>query len=168
MSNTSTASSIDPARYREVMRLYPTGVVVVTGALTDGAPIGMVVGTFTSLSMDPPLVAFMPTRESVTYAALRTTPTYCINLLAHDQHHLCQVLSTRDPNKFDQVAWTYSDYGVPMLSEAVAHIHCRAANEIEVGDHLIVVCEVIAMDVARPVTPLLFCQGGYGGFAPAA
>ena len=80
--------SIDPLRYREVMGHYPTGVTVVTGFAEGGEPVGMVVGTFTSVSLDPPLVAFLPTVASQTFARLRTAEAFCINVLAHDQVEL--------------------------------------------------------------------------------
>ena len=70
------------------------------------------------------------------------------------------------PGKFDDVDWSMSDFGAPVLHDAVAHIHCRTRDVVPAGDHLIVLCEVMSMEVSRPVTPLLFFQGGYGGFNP--
>ncbi|MEW1648946.1 flavin reductase [Streptomyces sp. NPDC091219] len=159
-------TSIDPMRYREVMGHYPTGVTVVTGFNEAGEPVGMVVGTFTSVSLDPPLVAFLPTTSSRTFARLRTSQAYCINVLAHDQAALCRTMSSSGPEKFSTLDWTPSPLGAPMLSDAVAHIHCVPADTIEAGDHYIQLCAVSAMDVSRQVTPLLFFQGGYGGFSP--
>lgn len=165
-ASTETTPSIDSRLFRDVLGHYPTGVVVVTGTAADGTPMGMVVGTFSSVSLDPPLVSFMPTVGSVTYTALRESPSYCINVLAHDQRNETRALSQRDADKFDKVPWTMSRYGVPQIEGAVAHIHCTAVQEIEAGDHLIVLCDVHDVEVARPVTPLLFFQGGYGGFSP--
>jgi flavin reductase (DIM6/NTAB) family NADH-FMN oxidoreductase RutF/DNA-binding IclR family transcriptional regulator len=164
--STDQSPTIDPEHYREVMGHYPTGVTVVTGMSPDGAPIGMVVGTFTSVSLDPPLVAFMPTTTSGTYALMRDSAAYCINVLAHDQLDLCRLMAVPRPGKFDDVAWSMSEHGAPVLHDAVAHIHCRPRDVVEAGDHLIVLCEVRDMRVTRPVTPLLFFQGGYGGFNP--
>ena len=158
--------TIDPAHYREVMGHYPTGVTVVTGLSADAAPVGMVVGTFTSVSLDPPLVAFMPTTASGTYALLRDSPALCINVLAHDQLDLCRLMAVPRPGKFGEVEWVMSEHGAPMLSGAVAYVHCRTHEVIPAGDHYIVLCEVQAMEVTRPATPLLFFQGGYGGFSP--
>lgn len=169
MSQDSTITgrpAIDPAHYREVMGHYPTGVAVITGNAVTGEPIGMVVGTFTSVSMDPPLIAFMPTTTSGTYALMKDSPAFCVNVLAHDQLELCRTMAVPRPGKFDEVAWRASPLGAPQLDDAVAHIHCRPHQEVEAGDHLIVLCEVAAMHVTRPVTPLLFFQGGYGGFNP--
>ncbi|OAH16206.1 flavin reductase [Streptomyces jeddahensis] len=159
-------TSIDPTRYREVMGHYPTGVTVVTGLDDAGEPVGMVVGTFTSVSLDPPLVAFLPTTSSRTFARLRTSKAFCINVLAHDQAGLCRTMASSGPEKFSNVDWSPSPLGAPMLFDAVAHIHCFPTEAIEAGDHYIQLCAVSAMDVSRQVTPLLFFQGGYGGFSP--
>lgn len=158
-------AAIDPAVFREVMGHYPTGVTVVTGVADDGEPIGMVVGTFASVSLDPPLVSFMPTTGSFTFARLRTAKSYCINVLAHDQQDLCRLMAAPRAGKFDEVGWSLSTHGAPMLDDAVAHVHCASDQTIEAGDHYIELCRVEDMSVNRPVTPLLFFQGGYGGFS---
>lgn len=170
MDSTNTGISgqagVDPTWYREVMGHYPTGVVVVTGTASDGQPVGMVVGTFGSVSLDPPLVSFMPTRTSETFQQLRTASAYCVNVLAHDQADLCRAMAARGPEKFGAVAWRESPLGAPQLDDAVAHIHCVPTRSVEAGDHFIELCEVKGMEVSRAVTPLLFFQGGYGGFSP--
>lgn len=165
MDQLTVSAPLDPARYREVLGHYPTGVTVVTAY--DGEPLGMVVGTFTSVSLEPPLVAFMPTTSSGTYARLATAPAYCINVLAHDQQDLCRTMATPGDDKFANVAWHRSGSGAPVLDHAVAHVHCTPEQVIEAGDHYIVLCRVQALEVTRPVTPLLFFQGGYGGFSPS-
>lgn len=158
--------TVDPAHYREVMGHYPTGVAVVTGSSGTGEPVGMVVGTFTSVSLDPPLVAFMPTTTSGTFALMRDSKAFCVNVLAHDQLDLCRTMAVPRPGKFDGVAWSPSPYGAPALDGTVAHIHCSLDQVVPAGDHLIVLCRVQDMKVTRPATPLLFFQGGYGGFSP--
>lgn len=163
---TTGQSAIDATSYREVMGHYPTGVVVVTGTADDGEPVGMVVGTFASVSIDPPLVCFMPTRTSGTFQRLRTASAYCVNVLAFDQVELCRTMSARGPDKFNAVSWSTSSLGAPVLDDAVAHIHCVPSRSVDAGDHYIELCELKAMEVTRPVTPLLFFQGGYGGFSP--
>ncbi|NUO92679.1 MAG: flavin reductase [Dermatophilaceae bacterium] len=164
-TTTVQSQALDPAHYREVMGHYPTGVAVVTATSSDGEPVGMVVGTFTAVSLDPPLVAFMPTTTSGTYALMRDADAYCINVLAHDQLELCRTMAVPRPGKFDDVQWHPSAHGAPALDDAVARIHCRTHDVVTAGDHFIVLCEVLAMEVSRPVTPLLFFQGGYGGFS---
>lgn len=155
---------IDPRIFREVMGHYPTGVVMVAG-LVDGAPSGMVVGTFSSVSMDPPLVAFMPQVTSTTYQTLRRASAICISVLAHDQMHATRTLASRDPDKFEKVPWTPSAAGAPQIDGAVAYIHGRIEREVEAGDHWITLVRVDDLAITRPTTPLLFFQGGYGGFS---
>ena len=161
----STTPLIDPLRFREVMGNYPTGVTVVTG-IVDGSPVGMVVGTFTSVSLDPPLVAFLPTSTSATFSQLRRASSLCINVLAHDQVELCRVMAAGGADKFDRIAWTPSPGGAPQLEGSVAYIHCRPHRLDEAGDHFIQLCAVDSLQANRQVTPLLFFQGGYGGFSP--
>lgn len=165
MSTPEAPQRFDNARYREVMGHYPTGVVVVTARTEEVGPVGMVVGTFTSVSLEPPLIAFLPRTESGTYALMREASAYCVNVLAHDQQDVCRTMATPGPGAFDRVAWHESPWGAPMLDGVVAHIHCRPIEEVTRGDHHIVLCEVDDMAVLRAVTPLLFFQGGYGGFA---
>lgn len=158
-------TGVDPAVFREVIGHYPTGVAVATGF--DGEdPIGMVIGTFSAVSLEPPLVSFMPQKSSRTYARLANAPALCINVLAHDQLSLCRTMAVPSDDKFDEVSWHVSDWHAPSLDGAVAHIHCNTHSTVEAGDHLIVLCSVEAMAVNRPVTPLLFFQGGFGGFSP--
>lgn len=161
----SLHNTIDPARFRDTLGHYPTGVAVITAIDSDGEPVGMVVGSFTSVSLDPPMVAYLPTRESRTYARLRTSSSFCVNVLAADQRDLCGRFASRGDDKFAGVAWTPAQSGAPILDGAVAWIDCATADELEGGDHYIVLGHVRDMAVARPTLPLLFFQGGYGRFS---
>ncbi|BDB59722.1 flavin reductase [Rhodococcus sp. RDE2] len=157
--------TIDPARFRQTLGHYPTGVAVITAIDADGQPVGMVVGSFTSVSLDPPIVAYLPTRESRTYARLRTSSHFCVNVLAADQRELCGRFAARGDDKFAGVEWTPAPSGSPILDGAVTWIDCEVADELEGGDHFIVMGRVQDLDVARPTLPLLFFQGGYGRFS---
>lgn len=157
---------VDAVTLREVLGHYPTGVVVVTGMHPDGQPVGMVVGTFSSVSLDPALVAFMPGTGSSTYARLRECSSFVINVLAHDQTDVCRTMAIPADDKFQHVAWSASATGAPVLDDAVALIHCRPEQEVLAGDHYITLCAVDDLEIVRAVTPLLFFQGGYGGFNP--
>jgi len=156
---------VDSELHRDVMGHYPTGVVFVSG-MCSGEPVGMVVGTFNSVSLDPPLVSFMPMKASRSYARLLEAPVLCVNVLAHDQVDVCRILAGSAADRFDKVSWTLSHHGAPVIDGAVAHVHCTPTTQVDAGDHWITVCDVVDMEVARPVTPLLFFQGGYGGFSP--
>lgn len=158
--------AIDPTVFRETLGHYPTGVAVVTGIADDGLPAGMVVGSFTSVSLDPPLVAFLPTRDSGSFARLRTGQTFCVNVLAADQEQTCRRFASRAIDKFEDISWSPAPGGAPILDGAVSWIECTYEDVLEGGDHYIVLGRVRHLSVARPSLPLLFFQGGYGRFAP--
>ncbi|MDO5681380.1 MAG: flavin reductase family protein [Propionibacteriaceae bacterium] len=160
MTGTITAQD-----FRETLGHYPTGVALVT-AVVDGQPLGMVVGSFTSVSLDPPLVAYLPMKTSGTYAQLQTADSFCINVLAADQLQTCRHFASRGEDKFASVSWHPSPSGAPILDDAVSWIDCTLENTFDGGDHDIVVGRVGALGVQRPVLPLLFFQGGYGQFDP--
>jgi flavin reductase (DIM6/NTAB) family NADH-FMN oxidoreductase RutF len=156
---------IDPILFREALGNYPTGVAVVTAVTDDGSPIGMVVGTFSSVSLDPPLIAFFPMSNSNSFAQLRMSKTFCVNVLASDQEPLCRQLATGGANKFDGVAWRPGPLGSPILDDAVSWIECTFDDIREAGDHYIVLGLVHEFAVERASLPLLFFQGGYGKFS---
>lgn len=162
------STDIDPGLFRETLGHYPTGVAVVTAVAEDGGPIGMVVGTFSSVSLDPPLIAFYPMSNSNSFAQLRTATTFCINVLASDQEPLCRQLATRGAGKFDGVDWRPGPLGSPILSGAVSWIECTFEDIREAGDHYIVLGRVHEFAVERSTLPLLFFQGGYGRFSPGS
>lgn len=162
----SMRREIPAAAFRETLGHYPTGVAVVTGIAADGTPVGMVVGSFTSVSLDPPLVAFLPTKESGSWARLSTAVRFCVNVLAADQEDVCRRFASRAADKFDGVAWSAAPGGSPVLDGVVAWIECDHHQVVDGGDHWIVLGAVTDLAVARPALPLLFFQGGYGRFSP--
>lgn len=159
---------IDPLRYRQVLGQYPTGVCVVTARSAEDEPIAMVVGSFGSVSLDPPLVAFFPDRTSRSWARLRDREHFCVNILSADQESVCRKLSSRDADRFAGIAHSLSPCGNPILDGAVAWIECELYGIADAGDHEMATGRVLAMDVAGDGLPLLFFRGGYGRFTPAA
>lgn len=164
-AGTQMHPQIDTDLFRETLGYFPTGVVVITAIDDTGHPVGMVVGSFTSVSLDPPLVAYLPTRSSGSYAKLRTSSTFCVNVLSADQQDLCGLFASRTVNKFDGLDWTTAPHGSPILPGTIGWIECEVAQELDGGDHHIVVGRVLDLAVQRATLPLLFFQGGYGRFA---
>jgi flavin reductase (DIM6/NTAB) family NADH-FMN oxidoreductase RutF len=163
--NKDMSSVIDPGLFRETLGHYPTGVAVVTAVAANGQPAGMVVGTFSSVSLEPPLIAFFPARTSASFQHLRTASAFCVNVLAADQEQLCRQFATGGANKFDGVRWQPAPLGSPVLDDAVSWLECTFEQIQEAGDHYIVLGRVHELAVARPTLPLLFFQGGYGRFS---
>src|SRR5438309_1280761 len=162
------SKAIDPALFRETLGHYPTGVAVVTAVPEDGEPIGMVVGTFSSVSLDPPLIAFLPATNSRRFAKIRTARAFCVNVLASDQEPLCRRLATGGAGSLEGVRWRPGILGSPILEEAQSWIECTFDDIREAGDHFIVLGLVHELAVARSTLPLLFFQGGYGRFSPGS
>lgn len=159
-------SQIDSDQFRAVLGNYPTGVAVVTGLDATGEPLGMVVGTFTSVSLNPPLVAFLPMKTSRTFNVLREASSrFCINMLAADQEGICRTLAAPGERKFDAVQWHASPAGNPVIDGVVAWIDCDYENVVDAGDHYIVLGAVKNMGLERDALPLLFFQRGYGRFS---
>jgi flavin reductase (DIM6/NTAB) family NADH-FMN oxidoreductase RutF len=157
---------IDPLTFRNALGHYPTGVALITATLPGGELVGMVVGTFTSVSIDPPLVAFLPDRGSRTFAKLREAETFCVNVLAADQADL--VGGWRGAESFEDLQWRPAPSGAPILQDSVTWIECDYHQIVDAGDHYIVLGRVRSLEVQRPTCPLLFFQGGFGGFAPSS
>lgn len=159
------SGGVEPLHFRETLGHYPTGVVIVTGVDAGGQPLGMVVGSFTSVSLHPPLVAFLPQRDSGTFARLREADSFCVNVLAADQEEVCRRFAQRRDDTFDGIPWHPAPGGAPILEGAVAWIECGYESVVEAGDHYVVLGHVTGMDVLRPAAlPLLSFQGGYGRF----
>ena len=156
----------DAARFRQVLGHFCTGVTVVTG-LFEGEPVGFTVQSFTSVSLDPPLVVVCPARTSTTWPRLRSVGTFCANVLATDQETLARSFATRGEGRFRGVGWSPSSTtGSPVLDGGLAWIDCRIEAEHDGGDHLIAVARVLDLGVRDGGRPLLFYRGGYGRFEP--
>jgi flavin reductase (DIM6/NTAB) family NADH-FMN oxidoreductase RutF/DNA-binding IclR family transcriptional regulator len=158
-------SHLDPSSLRQVFGHYPTGVVV-AAAIHQGKPAGMAVGTFSSVSLDPPLVAFMPDKSSTSFPNIRDAGSFCINVLADDQEAVCRTFATRGIDKFAALEWEpTTSTGSPRLEGVVAWVDCDIETVIEAGDHYIVLGRVRDVGATRERSPLLFFQGGYGAFS---
>lgn len=157
-------TQIDDALFREVLGHYPTGVVAVTGIDPEGELHAMILGTFTSVSLDPPLIGFLPRKESQTYAQLRRCEALCVNILTAEQEAQGRAIVSRTEDKLADIPWYTSPRGTPVLRDALAWIDVTITQELEAGDHLFTLCAVRELQVQNPLTPLLFFQGGYGSF----
>lgn len=159
-----SSPTIEPRHFRDVMGHLPTGVVVVAAREPGtGAPAGLVVGTFQSLSLDPPLVAFSVATTSSSWPKIRPAGFFSASVLADGQHDVCRAMSSRQGDKFAAVDWHESADSTPQIAGAHAWIDCRTAQELEGGDHVIVIAEVRRLD-AGGGRPLVFHRGRLGGY----
>lgn len=159
---------IDSLHFRQVLGHYPTGVTVVTGVDESSEPVAMVIGSFTSVSLDPPLVAFLPAKKSATFVRLRSAATFCVNILGANSEELARIAASKTHGSFSQLEWHRSATGAPILDRAIAWIECRTHDIVEAGDHYIVIGRVLALSAGETGLPLIFFRGGYGRFSPTS
>ncbi len=159
-----TEPAFDSARFRQVLGHFPTGVCIVS-AFDDGVPVGMAIGSFFSISLDPPLVGFCAGKASSTWGRLKGAGQFCASILADDQEEVSRRFASKEEDKFAGLAWDSSPLGSPRLGGALAWIDCRTDAIVEGGDHDIVVGAVHDLAVAREGHPLIFFRGGYGHLA---
>jgi len=155
---------IEAATFRQVLGNYPTGVAAITAMTAQGAPVGMVVGTFTSVSLDPPLVGFLPDKSSTSWPVIQAAGHFAVNVLASDQTTLCRQLAGKG-DKFAGVDYTVSRHGLPLLPDVIVAIECRIHSVTDAGDHYFVLGDVLGLEATREGDPMLFFKGRYGGFA---
>ena len=146
---------------RDVLGHFASGVTVVT-ALTEDGPIGFTCQSFSSLSLEPPLVVFAPGRRSRTWPRLRGIGRFCVNVLAEGQDAVSQNFARSGTDKFAGVPWTPSAHGSPVLDGVVAWIDGALEAEHDGGDHTIVVARVLDLGADADRRPLLFHRGSYG------
>jgi flavin reductase (DIM6/NTAB) family NADH-FMN oxidoreductase RutF len=155
------ARVVDPGRLRAVLGHFASGVTVVTTDTVEG-PLGFTCQSFSSLSLEPPLVVFAPARTSGTWPRLRAIGRFCVNVLAEDQVDVSVRFSRSGTDKFAGVAWTPSPHGSPVLDGVVAWIDCRLEAEYDGGDHTLVAARVLDLGAEPERRPLLFHRGAYG------
>ena len=156
--------TIDPMEYRTTLGTYPTGVVVITGATPDG-PVGVVIGSFTSVSLEPPLIGFLPGKSSTSWPKISATGKFCVNILADDQMHVVSAWG-REGKKFDETPYHPSEAtGSPVIDGVISWIDCTLDTEADAGDHWWIMGAIEGMKVERDdVGALQFFRGKYGAF----
>lgn len=151
------------ARFRTVMRRVPTSVAIVAGVDAHQHPVGLAVGTFTSVSLDPPLVAFCPGSTSTSWPRIRPVRRFSISLLAESQREICAVFASKAEDKFAGLNWYPGTNGAPRLHGAVAYVDCDLEIEHDAGDHTVVIARVTALEAGDGSAPLVFVEGRYLG-----
>jgi 3-hydroxy-9,10-secoandrosta-1,3,5(10)-triene-9,17-dione monooxygenase reductase component len=155
---------IDGREFRSTLGHFGTGVVIVTGML-NGVPAGFSAQSFSSLSLDPPLILLCPARTSTSWPKLRASGRFCVNILAEDQRAVCDVFAKTGIDKFTALSWRPGITGSPVLDGVLAYIDCDLYAEHDGGDHTIVVGKVVDIAILdRARGPLIFFRGGYGRF----
>jgi 3-hydroxy-9,10-secoandrosta-1,3,5(10)-triene-9,17-dione monooxygenase reductase component len=156
----SPSRSIDAGAFRDALGRFATGVAFVTAA-PDGGPAGLVVNSLTSVSLDPPLVAFCPARASFTWARMRRTGWFGVNVLGRRHERFATRATPAGADRFAGLHWEPGPGGVPLLTDALAALACEIATVHPAGDHWIVVGRVEEIRVEPAEDPLVFFAGAF-------
>jgi 3-hydroxy-9,10-secoandrosta-1,3,5(10)-triene-9,17-dione monooxygenase reductase component len=155
---------IDPGEYRRTLGLFPTGVVV-AAASHGGELSGMTIGSFTSVSIDPPLIGFLPMKDSETLELLKKSGAFCINVLSTEQNHICMQFATPGEDRFRGVSHSPTGTGSPMIDSCLAWMDCTVHEIVDAGDHMFVMGRVQKLTTNNSDgNPLVFYGGDFGTF----
>ena len=164
MTELITNQDLDPAMLRMAFGIFPTGVVAVA-AEVDDTLVGLAASSFTSVSIDPPLVSFSIARTSRTWPDLRRSAHLGVTVLADHQGAVCRQLAGPPEQRFDDVPVRITDDGAVTLDEGLARFDCTIYSEVEAGDHVVVLLQLHAVDQSDTSSPLVFHRSGFGRLA---
>lgn len=156
----STRIPADPGALRKAFGAFPTGVTVITTRQDDQTPRGFTANSFTSVSLDPPLLLVCLAKSAHSCATFAAAPYFGVNILAENQKAVSGLFASRAPDKFGQCAWTAGFAGVPLIDGAIAQFCCRREKLVDAGDHLVLIGRIEAVATAEG-NPLGYFRGNY-------
>jgi flavin reductase (DIM6/NTAB) family NADH-FMN oxidoreductase RutF/pimeloyl-ACP methyl ester carboxylesterase len=160
----ASAPAIDSKALRAAFGAFATGVTVVATTERDGSPRGFTANSFTSVSLDPPLVLVCIAKTASSYAVFSGTTGFAISILAESQRDVSGLFASKAADKFERAAWRRSGSGHPIIEEAAAWLDCRTERIVEAGDHAILIGRVLQFGDST-VNPLGYCRGAYVTFS---
>ena len=154
-------SGSDARTLRDAMGCFATGVTVVTAMSEAGKPIGLTANSFTSVSLEPPLLLVCIANTASSRATLETAENFAVNVLHIGQQPTSNIFAQQGEDRFAQTPWTPGHNDAPLLSGALASFECRRHAVHEGGDHIILVGEVVRAKFDPRRDPLLYFNGKY-------
>lgn len=137
-------TGLDKKALRRAFGAFPTGVVVVSAIDPDHGPVGFTANSFTSVSLDPPLLLVCPAKSLSNYGVFATCSHFAISVLSEYQQEISEIFARFKGNRFSRVSWSADAHGLPIIHGAAAHFACRTDRSVDAGDHLIMIGEVTA------------------------
>ncbi|MGF6471855.1 flavin reductase [Paraburkholderia youngii] len=156
--------AFDIVDFRRALGAFVTGVTVVTTVQADGSPRGFTANSFTSVSLDPPLILVCVAKTAASYAVFSDTHRFAVSVLAEDQKHVSGVFASKAADKFAQVPWSTRKTGAPVMDGSAASFDCTTHQVVDAGDHIILIGRVVDF-VQTNSSPLGYCRGAYVNFS---
>ena len=160
MANPQTAAALEPSLFRKVLGTFPTGVTVVTAKDGAGGPIGLTANSFTSVSLNPPLVLVCVDHRSNSLGPLRSSKSFAINILSEEQKELCMLFASKTENRFEHINWAKGVLGDPIFPDAIGILECETHQIVEAGDHDIIIGRAVSAAESAS-RPLGYFRGGF-------
>jgi flavin reductase (DIM6/NTAB) family NADH-FMN oxidoreductase RutF len=157
-------TALDVAELRQTLGSFATGVAVATTLDAKGTPKGFTANSFTSVSLDPPLVLVCVDKAASCYPAFANTTHFAINILCEAQQHVSRAFASKSPDKFTGMSWVAGMTGSPIFPDSTAWLDCELHNRVEAGDHLIVIGRVLSFGHSPGKRPLGYHRGSYIAF----
>ena len=157
--------AVEPTKlFRQALGTFATGVTVVTAIDEQGRPRGFTANSFTSVSLDPPLILVCIASGSAGHAVFTNSNTFCVNVLAEDQQNLSTLFASPGDDRFSEIEWHPGNNGNPIIDGAITNFECDRHNIVDAGDHVILVGKVSSYE-ASGRSPLIYCSGSYVEFS---
>jgi flavin reductase (DIM6/NTAB) family NADH-FMN oxidoreductase RutF len=152
--------------FRRACSQFATGLAIATVRAADDAPHGLTVNSFTSVSLDPPLVLICIDEQCQALHHFREGGFFAVNILAAGQEALSEAFARRVDNRFEDQEWCAGETGAPLIPGVLATMECRLVNVIELGDHRVMVGEMVAASIAEG-SPLVYFRSSCGRLSPS-
>ena len=153
-------SKFDPKALRSALASYMTGVTVVTALSPSGEPVGFTANSFTSVSLDPPLLLVCPGKHLSSFDVFTNAQQFAVNILAEGQEQVSNIFASSKEDRFAQISWHPNKHGCPLIDGAAAQFSCDLHQAVEAGDHLILIGQIT--DFHNAMKPGLgYCRDGY-------
>ena len=159
---------IDPRALRDAFGAFATGITVITSTDDEGASCGFTANSFTSVSLEPPLLLVCAAHGVSALPAIRARRAFGVNILSEAQEHVSRRFTQRGIDRFAEAIWRPGAHDVPLLEGACATFACRVLQDIEAGDHVILLGRIDGFSADQLVRPLLYHRGRYAELGPAA
>ena len=135
-------ASGNSAKLREAFGCFMTGVTVVTATAEDGRPVGFTANSYTSVSLDPPLLLVCPSKSLSSFSVFNSCTRFVVNILAENQQDISNIFATSKDDRFEQVSWQGDEWGCPVIEGVAASFCCCVHNRVEAGDHIVLMGEI--------------------------
>ncbi len=152
---------MEPAEFRDALGCFATGITIVTAVGPRDEPVGITANSFSSVSLDPPLILFSLNRRAYSLCAFLSTQSFAVNVLREGQEALSERFARAREDKWSGLDYETWDTGCPILADTLASFECKIRHTYHGGDHVIFVGEVTRMETTSDAEPLMFFRGAY-------